>query len=307
MPFRLQTRHFIIALGVTLVLAIGLVGQYQRWFELGWFHFGQTFSQPHALALGLADYRAVIQGKPIEGLVDDVSALTFDPQRRSLYTVTNQNSELVELSLEGDVLRRITLRGFGDPEAVEYISPGVLVISDEYNQRLLRVQVDEQTTLLDAADAEQLVLNMGRKGNRGFEGLAYDAVGQRLFVAKEEAPMLIYEVRGFPRNDDAATGIEITRNPQRDQRLFVRDLSSLQFDPRSGHLLALSDQSRLLVELDADNQPVGTLSLRRGAHGLTRTIPQAEGVALDDAGTLYLVSEPNLFYVFKKTAEPQLP
>ncbi|MBC3925309.1 SdiA-regulated domain-containing protein, partial [Pseudomonas lurida] len=38
-----------------------------------------------------------------------------------------------------------------------------------------------------------------------------------------------------------------------------------------------------------------------GRHGLTKRVPQAEGIAMDDEGTLYLVSEPNLFYVFKKT------
>jgi uncharacterized protein YjiK len=83
----------------------------------------------------------------------------------------------------------------------------------------------------------------------------------------------------------------------------MTDLSSLDFDQRNNHLLALSDQSRLLVELGADHKPVGTLVLRSGFHGLSQTVPQAEGVALDDDGTVYLVSEPNLFYVFRKAGE----
>ena len=92
------------------------------------------------------------------------------------------------------------------------------------------------------------------------------------------------------------------QDSKRDARLFVRDLSSLQFDERSGHLLALSDESRLLLELDVQGKPLSTLSLRKGAHGLKAAVPQAEGVAMDDAGTLYMVSEPNLFYVFKLPA-----
>jgi len=85
-------------------------------------------------------------------------------------------------------------------------------------------------------------------------------------------------------------------------RLFVRDLSSLQFDEQTGHLLALSDESRLVVELDADGQPLSSLSLSAGRHGLERDVPQAEGMAMGPDGTLYLVSEPNLFYVFRKPA-----
>ncbi len=100
--------------------------------------------------------------------------------------------------------------------------------------------------------------------------------------------------------------MHVVDDPGRDKRLFVRDLSSLQFDEGTGHLLALSDESRLVVELDTDGEPVSTLSLLRGMHGLKRSVPQAEGVAMDDRGVLYLVSEPNLFYVFSKD-EPAQP
>jgi uncharacterized protein YjiK len=84
----------------------------------------------------------------------------------------------------------------------------------------------------------------------------------------------------------------------------VTDLSSLQYDERSGHLLALSDESRLILELDVDGRPLSTLSLSKGRQGLQKTVPQAEGIAMDDDSTMYLVSEPNLFYVFKKPAQP---
>ena len=97
--------------------------------------------------------------------------------------------------------------------------------------------------------------------------------------------------------------MHVVDDPGRDKRLFVRDPSSLQFDEGTGHLLALSDESRLVVELDTDGEPVSTLSL---LHGLKRSVPQAEGVAMDDRGVLYLVSEPNLFYVFSKD-EPAQP
>jgi uncharacterized protein YjiK len=86
--------------------------------------------------------------------------------------------------------------------------------------------------------------------------------------------------------------------------MFVTDLSSLQYDERSGHLLALSDESRLILELDVDGRPLSTMSLSKGRQGLQKTVPQAEGIAMDDDGTMYLVSEPNLFYVFKKPAQP---
>ncbi len=289
---------FILGLA-GLLLVGGVAAQEFRLFERAWFNL-KAWWQPAAQGAGLDRYQVVVEAQPIEGLDADISALTYDPDRKTLFTVTNKRPELIELSLDGRILRRVPLTGFGDPEAVEYVGANSYVITDERQQRLIRVRLDDDTRFLDAGDAEQLTLGIGLNGNKGFEGLAYDSAGKRLFVAKERDPMLIYEVHGFPHeNPERPYAVHVVQDRKRDARLFVRDLSSLQFDERSGHLLALSDESRLVLELDVKGRPLSTLSLRKGFQGLQRTVPQAEGIAMDEAGTIYLVSEPNLFYVFK--------
>ena len=299
----MRLRLPLLALFAALLAVLVFAGQHYRLFERGWFNL-KTWVQPAEQSIGLDRYQVVIEARPIEGLTDDLSALTYDPDRNSLFTVTNASPELIELSLDGRILRRVPLTGFGDPEAVEYVGRDSYVITDEREQRLIRVRLDEDTPFLDAKDAEQLSLGIGLNGNKGFEGLAYDQQGKRLFVAKERDPMLIYEVHGFPHdNPQQPYAVHVVQDRKRDSRLFVRDLSSLQFDERSGHLLALSDESKLVLELDVKGKPLASMSLRKGFQGLSQSVPQAEGIAMDNEGTLYLVSEPNLFYVFKK-AEP---
>jgi uncharacterized protein YjiK len=296
-------KRLLLSLVALVVLLLGLFAQEYRLFERAWFNV-QQWQQPGSgqqASILLADYQVDIEAKVIEGLNDDVSALTYDPDRNTLFTVTNQKAQLIELSLDGELLRRIDLHGFGDAEAIEYISQGLYVITDERRQRLIKVRVDDATTELHADQAQQFSLGIGLNGNKGFEGLAYDSVGQRLFVAKERDPIRIYEIHGFPRRDPQEPfAVHVVDNQQRDAGLFVRDLSSLQFDERSGHLLALSDESRLVLELNVEGQPISSLSLLRGRNGLKRSVPQGEGIAMDSQGTLYLVSEPNLFYRFKK-------
>ncbi|MNZ92814.1 SdiA-regulated [compost metagenome] len=74
----------------------------------------------------------------------------------------------------------------------------------------------------------------------------------------------------------------------------------MAIDPRSGHTLLLSDESRLLVELDLEGRPRSFIGLFGGLHGLMRGIQQAEGVAMDAEGNIYVVGEPNRFYVFSR-------
>lgn len=294
-------RYSLAALAAGLLLLAVLAGQQFRLFERAWFNTIAWFQQDQRRerSLWLPGYRAEIQAKAVEGLADDLSALTFDQERRVLVSVTNQPPQLVELSLDGELLRTVELRGFTDPEAIEYIAPGLFVIADERDQRLVEVRLDADARMFDAAGAPQLSLGIGLNGNKGLEGLAYDPLSETLLVAKERNPVRIFGIRGFlHRQPEAALDVEVLEDVERDARLFLRDLSSLDFDAASGHLLVLSDESRLLLEVDRDGRPISSLSLLAGQHGLESSVPQAEGVALDDRGVLYLISEPNLFYRF---------
>jgi uncharacterized protein YjiK len=303
MRLHFSRKSFIAAavlLAILLAALIFYVGREYRVVERASFNWRLLWQDDDAQVIGLGEYRVVVEAQPIAGLDSDASALSYDPDRKTLFTVTNKNAQLVEMSLDGRTLRRIPLQGFGDSEAVEYISPGIYVISDERRQRLIKVHINDDTTVLDANDAEQLTLGIGSGNNNGYEGLAYDTKGQRLFVAKERRPVQIIEVRGFPYASVETPNVEVSSDSRRNAGIFVRDISSLQFDERSGHLLALSDESRQIVELDTKGRAVGNVSLSRGSMGLSKNVPQAEGIAMDEEGTLYLVSEPNLFYVFKK-------
>jgi hypothetical protein len=79
-----------------------LVAQEFRLFERAWFNLQQWQQadqlDPNSLRLG--NYEVEIEAKVIAGLDDDVSALTYDPDRNSLFTVTNQKAQLIELNRE---------------------------------------------------------------------------------------------------------------------------------------------------------------------------------------------------------------
>ena len=87
-------------------------------------------------------------------------------------------------------------------------------------------------------------------------------------------------------------------HPASPSRLMLQDLSSLTYHEDSGHLFLLSDESRMLLEFDAGGHPLGLLVLRAGWHGLQKTVPQAEGVAIGAGREIYILSEPNLFFRF---------
>lgn len=252
-------------------------------------------------SIWLPGYRAVLQGKPLAGLEnDEASDLAYNPVTRTLFTVTGKTPMLVEISREGEVLRRIPLNGFANLEGVAVLENGNVAVTDERRRTLSIFTLDPLTRELDVHDADEFDLGFADSGNKGFEGIAWDPAQGRLLLGKEREPTAMFSLAS-----DGSRSLAGELQPLPSYGLGMRNLSALSVDPRTGHVLALSAQSNLLLELDEAGEPVSFISLLGGFNGLESRIPRAEGVAMDEAGDIYMVSEPNLFYVFRRS-EPEV-
>ncbi|WP_107328475.1 SdiA-regulated domain-containing protein [Metapseudomonas otitidis] len=252
-------------------------------------------------SIWLPGYQAVLQGKPLAGLEnDEASDLAYNPVTRTLFTVTGKTPMLVEISLEGEVLRRIPLNGFANLEGVAVLENGNVAVTDERRRTLSIFTLDPLTRELDVHDADEFDLGFADSGNKGFEGIAWDPAQGRLLLGKEREPTAMFSLAS-----DGSRSLAGELQPLPSYGLGMRNLSALSVDPRTGHVLALSAQSNLLLELDEAGEPVSFISLLGGFNGLESRIPRAEGVAMDETGDIYMVSEPNLFYVFRRS-EPEV-
>jgi len=268
-----------------------------HWDDRGLLWLSEHFQSPaqRQESTWLPDYHAVIDAKPLPGMEkDEASDITYNPQTRTLFAVMGKNPFLVELSLQGEVLRKMPLVGWSNPEGITYMENGLLAITDERSHTLTIVQVDANTRELNSADFPHYDLGPSKNQNKGFEGIVWDSRNQQLVLGEERPPAL------FTWKSDGSQQLSGEKQIHVSDELDLRNLSALAIDPRTGHMLVLSADSHLLLELDEKGEQVCFMTLLGGFNGLKDTIPRAEGVTIDEAGNLYMVSEPNLFYRFEK-------
>ena len=268
-----------------------------HWDDRGVLWVLERFESPaeRQESIWLPDYRAVIDAKSLPGMEkDEASDLAYNPQTKTLFSVMGKNPFLVELDLQGEVLRKMPLVGWSNPEGVTVMGNGLLAIVDEREHLLTIVKVDADTRELNIANFPKYDLGPSKDQNKAFEAVAWDAHNQQMLLGEERPPALF--------TWKSADGLTLTGDKQKlaSDALDIRNLSALAIDPRTGHTLVLSADSHLLLELDEKGEQVSFMTLLGGFNGLKKTIPRAEGVTMDEAGTLYMVSEPNLFYRFEK-------
>jgi len=294
-----------LVLALVLLLPTVTLALLKHWPQRTYFYFS---SQLHAAdwagrSVWLPDYKVVIDALPVKGIESDLSAISYDFDQNRLIAVTNAGAmKLAVLSKAGEMLAQYPLIGFEDVEGVAYLGDGLVAVSDENLQQIDFFALPEQPGQgIDARDAQSIALAINPSvHNKGFEGLTYDAEHDRLFIGKERGPRQIYEITGVRASLAGKLQLKVIDHTAWVKRsVFGTDISDLHYDRKSGHLLVLSEESRLIMELDGQGELVSFRSLG-GFGDLKRAAPQAEGLTMDADGNLYVVSEPNLFYRFEK-------
>ena len=151
---RLVRLRWLIVLFLLLVIAL-LVMNYRHWDDRFsfWVQQQQVGAAEQQASIWLPDYRAVIDGKRLPGMEkDEASDLSYNPQTKTLFSVMGKHPFLAELTLQGDVLRKIPLVGWSNPEGVAVLENGLLAIVDERQHSLVIVKVDASTKELNIAD-----------------------------------------------------------------------------------------------------------------------------------------------------------
>ena len=231
----------------------------------------------------------------VPGLKSEASAITFNPVTGNLLVVADEPASIVEFTTDGELVRKIKLKGFKDTEGLCHLDGHRFAIVEERKKRITLIDLPPGREKANDKGA-RLDLDVKVERNKGLEGASYDALSDALYVAREAKPLSVSRVTPFLR--EGALEVE-----DLDLDLSgLRDLSDLYFDPTGPWLWALSDESRAVVVFDADGGRLAELALEKGGLGLPDAIPQAEGITRDGQGRLFICSEPNLVYRFEPVA-----
>ncbi len=251
-------------------------------------------------SIWLNDYVSAERPIVIAG-VSELSGLTWNDDSKTLFAVLNRPPRALEMSTDGTIYRTILLNGYEDVEGIAWLGDDRFLIIDERRHNVTKIALEAGVTSVDFDDSQQLRIGIGTGKNKGFEGIAWQPDTKTIWIAKERDPMAIYEVQGFVEGDEPPQ-IDIDHDETMNTAATAgnSDLSGLHFDPRTKHLLVLSHESARIAEIDLDGNIISTLSL---GWLFGDNVPQAEGVTMNDAGDIFVVSEPNILYRYTKKPE----
>lgn len=210
-----------------------------------------------------------IAAYPLE--IAEPSGLSLAKNKQSLWTVSDRDGGIYQISLQGKVLSHFD-SGHRDLEAITTIDSEQLAFTSERERKIVIARKDG--TVVDSAP-----IGIPGSDNKGPEALTYDEDAEQFYVMQENPGILLTLNRDLE---------EIERRELK----FAQDYSSISFDSGRKEFWVLSDRSNSIHVLDQSLRIQQSFSVN---------VEQMEGIAVDHHTRLvYLISDPlEMLYVFE--------
>jgi uncharacterized protein YjiK len=247
---------------------------------------------------------------PSSLLAQEVSAVTYNWDTKTLFVVGDGGTSIVQVSKTGQLINSMTLAPgaspqgteFYDPEGLSYFGNGKFVMSEERDRQIVLFTYAPGTTLTRSA-AQTVKLGTFVQ-NIGIEGLSFDPLTNGYICVKEIDPAGIFQTTIDFNASTASNGSPTTENSI---NLFnpallglldfadvyaLSNLPALSANPQYNNLLVLSHESGKIVNTDRFGNIVNSLTIVSDpGNPLSVAAQQHEGVTMDRDGYLYVVSE----------------
>ncbi len=205
--------------------------------------------------------------------IPEPSGLSFDSKNKSLWTISDHNSTIYQITLKGKIKNSFKI-SWDDLEGITVVNDSMIaVVSEKANSVIL---LDLTGSVLKSAK-----FKFRESINSGLEGIAYNENNGHYYLLKEKHEGILIEC------DSSLKEIsKIKLN-------FAKDYSGIFYDKTENQLWIISDENRLLVVCDMKGNPIIKYKLK---------VPNPEGIAINfETNRIYIVSDSeNKLFVFRK-------
>lgn len=195
--------------------------------------------------------------------IPEPSGLYFHQSLKSLYSVSDEDSSVYKITLDGKVRSKFKVNGF-DLEGITMIGDSIIVTILE------RIRT---VVFLDTLGNEikRFMVEQTGRPNEGLEGITYNSKTNTLFIVNEMNPKILVETD--------LKGKELNRF----HLDYAKDFSGLCFDEDNNHLWVISDENSAVFKCNLDGTPIAEYKV---------DVQQIEGITFNkEANKMYIVSD----------------
>ena len=207
--------------------------------------------------------------------VSEASGLAINASGSTLYTVSDNTSNIYELALNGTILKEYVYDG-NDVEGISVLSNNIVFLVEERTKEVVEYDLSSKIS------KKHKIIYSNNESNSGLEGVAINSLDNTIFIINEKNPGVLMRLR---------SDFSIIESYELD---FASDYSGIFHDRELNILWILSDESKTINKCSLQGILIKSYAI---------DVIKAEGIAVT-TNTIYIVSDSNsTLYKFKKPIE----